>query len=212
MSKPSTALIPAARIERRILLLRGEKVMLDRDLAELYGVETKALNQAVKRNLERFPADFMFQASKREADLIARSQIVTLDVEKGGNPQKKHGNPRSQIVTLESGKNLKYRPYAFTEQGVAMLSSVLRSDRAVQVNIAIMRAFVQLRQILATHSDLARKLEALERKYDKQFRSVFDAIRALMTEKDQPRREMGFHTLMVKPPGTDRAKAKRFKP
>ena len=179
------SLIPVARIERRIFLLRGEKVMLDRDLAELYGVETKALNQAVKRNIERFPADFMFQVSKGEADLIARSQIVTLDVETSGNSHKKRKNPRSQIVTLESGKNLKYRPFVFTEQGVAMLSSVLRSERAIQVNLAIMRTFVQLRQILSSHTDLARKLESLERKYDKQFRGVFDAIRALMVEKNK---------------------------
>ena len=176
MSTQSTALIPTARIERRILLLRGEKVMLDSDLAELYGVETKALNQAVKRNLDRFPADFMFQLSPKEAALISRSQIVTL----------KHGT------------NLKYRPHVFTEQGVAMLSSVLRSKRAVQVNIAIMRAFVQLRQMLATNANLSRKLEALEKKYDAQFRAVFEAIRELMAA-DKPerkrRREIGFHTL-----------------
>ena len=205
-----SSLIPAARNERRIFLLRSEKVMLDRDLAELYGVETKALNQAVKRNIERFPADFMFQVSKGEADLIARSQIVTLDVEKSGNSHKKRKNPRSQIVTLESGKNLKYRPFVFTEQGVAMLSSVLRSERAIQVNLAIMRTFVQLRQILSSHTDLARKLESLERKYDKQFRGVFDAIRALMVEKNKPRREMGFHTMMAKPAKVDGAKAKKI--
>jgi hypothetical protein len=188
MSNPSTALIPTARIERRILLLRGEKVMLDRELAELYGVKTKALNQAVKRNIERFPADFMFQLSNEEAGQISRSQIVT----------------------LESGKNLKYRPYAFTEQGVAMLSSVLRSDRAIQVNLAIMRTFVQLRQILSSHADLARKLAALEGKYDKQFRVVFDAIRALMSEKKKPKREIGFHTLMPKPSKSGGTKAKKI--
>ena len=184
------SLIPAARIKRRILLLRSEKVMLDRELAELYGVETKALNQAVKRNLERFPADFMFQVSKDEAALISRSQFVT----------------------LESGKNLKYRPYAFTEQGVAMLSSVLRSERAIQVNLATMRTFVQLRRILSSHADLARKLVSLERKYDKQFRGVFDAIRELMSEKKTPRREIGFHTLMPKPAKSGRAKAKKIRP
>ena len=205
---PETSLIPAERIERRILLLRGQKVMLDRDLAELYGVETKALNQAVKRNIERFPADFMFQVSKEEAGQILRSQIVTLSDKTNGKP---HENPailRSQIVTLKHGEHLKYRPYAFTEQGVAMLSSVLRSDRAIQVNLAIMRTFVQLRQILSSHADLARRLESLERKYDKQFRGVFDAIRALMAEKKKPRREIGFHSAMVKPVNVGGAKAK----
>ena len=180
MSNQSTALIPAARIERRILLLRNEKVMLDSDLAELYGVETKALNQAVQRNLDRFPADFMFQLSAEES-------------------LKTKGSLRSQSVTSNVGRGgRRYRPYVFTEQGVAMLSSVLASPRAVQVNIAIMRTFVQLRQILGSHTDLARKLETLEGKYDKQFRVVFDAIRALMREKKSPKREIGFHTL-IKP-------------
>ena len=133
MSSQSTALIPTARIERRIFLLRGEKVMLDRDLAELYGVETKALNQAVKRNIERFPADFMFQVSKDEAAQILRSQIVTLSDVISQKPSKNTAILRSQIVTLKHGEHLKYRPYAFTEQGVAMLSSVLRSERAIQV-------------------------------------------------------------------------------
>lgn len=189
MSSQSPALIPAARIEHRILMLRSEKVMLDSDLAELYGVETKTLNQAVKRNLERFPADFMFQLTDEETRLVLRSQIVTSSLGYGGR---------------------RYRPYAFTERGIAMLSSVLASQQAIQVNIAIMRTFVQLRQILASHADLARKLEALERKYDKQFRGVFDAIRALMAEKEKPRREMGFHTLMPKPAIVDGAKAKRI--
>src|SRR5687768_9399233 len=162
--------IPLERITHAIVLIRGQKVILDKDLAVLYEVETKVLNQAVRRNRERFPADFMFQLSWEEA-----------------------AHPRSQNVTLESGKNIKYLPYAFTEQGVAMLSSVLRSDRAVRVNIEIMRAFVQLRQMLSTHADLARKLESLERKYDAQFKVVFDAIRELMTP-DAPatRRRIGF--------------------
>ena len=204
------SLIPATRIERRILLLRDEKVMLDRDLAELYGVETKVLNQAVKRNRERFPEDFMFQVSKEEEALILRSQIVTLNAETATEPLKTKGSLRSQIVTLKRGEHRKFRPYAFTEQGVAMLSSVLRSDRAIQVNLAIMRTFVQLRQMLSSHTDLARKLAALEGKYDKQFRVVFDVIRALMREKKQPRREIGFHTLMPKPAKVDGAKAKRI--
>ena len=146
--------------------------MLDRDLAELYEVTTKAFNQAVKRNLERFPGDFMFQLNEGELENW-RSQIVT------SNPSAKMG--------------LRRRPYAFTEQGVAMLSSILRSKRAVQVNIAIMRAFVKLRELLATHKDLARKLDALEKKYDAQFQVVFDAIRKLMEPEElPPRQQIGF--------------------
>ncbi len=204
------SLIPVRRIERKILLLRGEKVMLDRDLAELYGVETKVLNQAVKRNVDRFPADFMFQLSKEEAALISRSQIVTLDGETGEIASKNMRNPRSQIVTLESGQNLKYRPYAFTEQGVGMLSGVLSSPRAVQTHVAIIRAFVQLRQMLASNAGLARKLESLEKKYDAKFRIVFDAIREMMDEKKKPKREIGFHTLMAKPTKAGGAKAKKI--
>lgn len=204
------SLIPARRIEQKILLLRGEKVMLDRDLAELYGVETKVLNQAVKRNLERFPADFMFQLSKVEAGLVSRSQIVTLNDEITKEPLETKGALRSQIVTLKRGAHRKFRPYAFTEQGVAMLSSVLRSDRAIQVNLAIMRTFVQLRQMLSSHADLSRKLAALEGKYDKQFRVVFDALREMMSEKKKPKREIGFHTLLAKPAKVDGANAKKF--
>jgi len=168
-SEPS--LVPVERIERAILLIRGKKVMLDADLASLYGVETRVLVQAVKRNLERFPADFMFQLSKEEVDFL-RSQIVTL----------KRGR----------GQHTKYLPYAFTEQGVAMLSSVLRSPRAIQVNIEIMRAFVRLRQMLASHAELARKLDALEKKYDVQFKAVFDAIRQLMAPPEPKKRRLGF--------------------
>lgn len=152
------SLIPAERIEKCILLIRGQKVMLDRDLADLYRVSTKVLNQAVKRNLNRFPSDFMFRLTWQESSRLLRSQFVT----------------------LKQGQHLKYRPYVFTEQGVAMLSSVLRSDRAIAVNIAIMRAFVRLREILSTHKELARKLEEMERKYDEQFQVVFEAIRQLM--------------------------------
>jgi hypothetical protein len=203
-------LIPAVRIERKILLLRGEKVMLDRDLAELYGVETKVLNQAVKRNRERFPADFMFQLSKEEADTILRSHIVTLNNETTKDRLKTKGSLRSQFVTLKRGEHRKFRPYAFTERGVAMLSSVLRSDRAIQVNLAIMRTFVQLRQMLSSHADLARKLATLEGKYDKQFRAVFDALREMRSEKKKPKREIGFHTMMVKPVKTNVTKARRI--
>ncbi len=160
----------AVVLERRILLLRGHKVMLSPDLAELYGVEPRSLIQAVKRNAERFPSDFMFQLSEEESESL-----------------------RSQIVILKRGQHQKYLPYAFTEQGVAMLSSVLKSRRAVLVNIAIMRTFVRLRELLATHKDLARRLDALEQKYDAQFKGVFDAIRALMKPSEPPRRRIGFH-------------------
>lgn len=191
-------LIPAARIERRILLLRGQKVMLDFHLAELYDVPAKVLNQSVKRNVERFPADFMFQLSKEEALFVMRSQIVTSRLKSDDKPLNSKKILRSQIVTSKPGPGSggrRYLPFAFTEQGVAMLSSVLRSPRAVQVNIAIMRTFVQLRQMLATHADLARKLAALEAKYDAQFKVVFDAIRELMDDsKPVKRGEMGFHT------------------
>lgn len=166
------AVIPSERITRAILLIRGQKVMLDEALAALYDVEVKVLNQAVGRNAGRFPADFMFQLTAEETVLL-----------------------RSQFVTLKAGRgrHRKYLPYAFTEQGVAMLSSVLRSKRAVRVNIEIMRAFVQLRQLLSTHADPARKLAALEKKYDAQFKIVFDAIRELMAPPEPPRkRPIGF--------------------
>ena len=165
------SLIPVDRIEKAILLVRRHKVMLDADLAALYGVETRVLVQAVKRNLERFPEDFMFQLNKEEADFLT-SQIVTL----------KRGR----------GQHRKYLPYVFTEQGVAMLSSVLRSPRAIHVNIEIMRAFIRLRQMLASNVELARKLDALERKYDAQFKVVFEAIRQLMTPPEPKRRPIGF--------------------
>lgn len=166
------SVIPSERIESRIVLLRGHKVMLDSELAELYGVATKVLIQAIKRNIERFPADFMFQLTVEEADLL-----------------------RSQIVTLKTGRgrHRKYLPYAFTEQGVAMLSSVLRSKRAVRVNVEIMRTFVRLRRLLASNTELARKLAMLEKKYDAQFRVVFDAIRELMTSPEpKKKRPIGF--------------------
>lgn len=171
----SVTLIPAERIECSIVLIRGEKVLLDRDLADLYKVETRVLVQAVKRNIARFPADFMFQLSAKELEQW-RSQFVM------SNPTAKMGVRR--------------RPYAFTEQGVAMLSGVLHSERAVEVNIEIMRAFVRLRQILASHAELARKLDVLERKYDAQFRVVFDAIRQLMAPptSEQKKRRIGFRS------------------
>ena len=163
------SLIPVDRIEKIILLVRGQKVILDADLAGLYGVETRVLVQAVKRNLERFPEDFMFQLSREEFAVL-----------------------RSQSVTSSDWGGRRYPPYAFTEQGVAMLSSVLRSRRAVQVNIEIMRAFIRLRQMLASHAELARKLDALEKKYDAQFKDVFEAIRQLMAPPEPKRRAIGF--------------------
>lgn len=162
-------LIPVNRIERAILLIRRQKVILDADLATLYGVETRVLVQAVKRNLERFPEDFMFQLSSEEFTIL-----------------------RSQSVTSSNWGGRRYPPYAFTEQGVAMLSSVLRSPRAIQVNIEIMRAFIRLRQMLASHAELARKLDTLENKYDAQFKEVFDAIRQLMAPSEPKRRAIGF--------------------
>ena len=170
----ATGQVSPAAIESRIYLLRGNRVMLDGDLARLYGVEVKALNQAVKRNADRFPPDFMFQLSWEEAER-SRSQIVTLN------------ERRSQ------GTNVKYRPFAFTEQGVAMLSSVLKSRRAAQTNVEIMRAFVRLRGLIGHNRELARRLDTLESKYDHQFKAVFDAIRGLMTPPvPAPKRRIGF--------------------
>lgn len=206
----NTSLIPAERIERQILLLRGQKVLLDFQLAELYEVETKALNQAVKRNIDRFPEDFMFQLSEEEMKLVLRSQTVALNSGRSSNSKLKSDSLRSQFVTLKRGQHLKYAPYAFTEQGVAMLSSVLRSPRAVQVNIAIMRTFVQLRQMMASNAGLARKLEALEAKYGEQFKAVFDAIREMMSSPPPlTGGEMGFHTLMPAK-GTKKSSRKRL--
>jgi hypothetical protein len=165
------SIIPAERIERSILLIRGHKVILDKDLAVLYGVTTFNVNKAVKRNLKRFPPDFMFRLTPTEfKSLIFQSGI----------PKKGRGGTR-------------YCPYAFTEQGVAMLSSVLNSERAILVNIAIMRTFVKLRRILSSHKELARRLDALERRYDTQFKVVFDAIRQMMSEEEKPKPRIGFH-------------------
>lgn len=163
--------ITTSRIEQKIFLIRGQKVMLDRDLAFLYRVTTFNLNKSVKRNIERFPEDFMFQLTKEEWESL-RFQFG--------------------ILKTGRGKHRKYLPYAFTEQGVAMLSSVLRSKRAVQVNIAIMRAFVRLRELLSTHKDLARRLDELEKKYDSQFKIVFDAIREMMQKPEPIRKRIGF--------------------
>jgi hypothetical protein len=171
-------------VEHAILLLRGHRVMLDESLAELYGVSVRALNQAVKRNNQRFPEDFMFQLTLEEAQRL-RSQTVILNTQTVAITATSGGKPRR-------GQHLKYLPHAFTEQGVAMLSSVLRSERAVQVNIEIMRTFVRLRQMLQQNTELARKLAALEKKYDAQFKVVFDAIRELMASPTPSRRRIGF--------------------
>jgi phage regulator Rha-like protein len=171
-------------IATRILELRGKKVMLDRDLAKLYGVKVKRLNEQVKRNIKRFPEDFMFQLSWEELEFL-RSQIVTL-------------SSRSQFATLKKGQNIKYLPYVFTEHGVAMLSSVLNSERAIQVNILIMRAFNKLREILLNHKDLAAKIEGLEKKYaehDQTIKEIFEAIKQLLeplSVREKP--PIGFHT------------------
>jgi phage regulator Rha-like protein len=161
-------IIPQEIIRQKILLLRGQKVMLDKELAELYGVETKALNRAVKRNIERFPADFMFQLTKDEFE-----------------------NLKYHFGTSSWGGTRKL-PLVFTENGVAMLSTVLNSKRAIQVNIQIMRTFTSVREMLATHKELRHKIEEMEKKYDNQFKSVFEAIRQLMVPPEPRRKKIGF--------------------
>ena len=163
-------LIPVDVIQQRIFEIGGEKVMLDRHLAQLYGVQTRVLNQAVRRNIERFPQEFMFQLTKEQRD-----EVITI---------------------CDDLKPLKYArtmPYAFTEYGVAMLSSVLNSKQAIQVNIQIIKAFVKLRKMLSSHTELRRKLEEMEKKYDKQFKIVFSAIKQLMAPPEKPKRRIGFH-------------------
>jgi len=169
--------VSAERIEHAILLIRGHRVLLDADLALLYGVSVGRLNESVKRNRNRFPDDFMFQLSEAEFQSL-KAQV---------------GNLKSQFAISSSDwGGRRHPPYAFTEQGVAMLSSVLRSKRAVEANIEIMRTFVRLRQLLATNAELARKLEALEKRYDAQFKVVFDAIRQLMAPSEPKKRKIGF--------------------
>ncbi len=169
----STSLIPIEKIENKILLIRGKKVMLDKDLAKLYGVSTKRLNEQVKRNRYRFPEDFMFQLTKEEANSL-----------------------RSQFATLKRGEHLKYLPYTFTEQGVAMLSSVLNSRKAILVNIQIMRIFTRLKEIVSSHKELAEKLNQLENKiekHDEEIKSIFEAIKQLMIPPEKPKRKIGFY-------------------
>ena len=176
---PNTSVtLPDESIQETILLIRGKRVILDHDLARLYGVATRALNQAVKRNLDRFPEDFMFQLTEAETEEWQRLKPS-----------------RSQIVILKKtrGTNIKYQPYAFTEHGILMLSSVLKSPRAVQVNIQIMRTFVKLRQMLASNEKLIERLDELEENYDAKFKIVFSAIRQLMNPRDVKRKPIGFH-------------------
>ena len=165
------SLVPIVVIEKKILLINGQKVMLDSDLSALYGVTTKRLNEQVRRNLKRFPADFIYQLSQEEFESL-----------------------RSHFATLKSGrgKHRKYMPYVFTEQGIAMLSSVLNSDRAIDVNIQIMRTFVKLREMMSSHKDLSRKLAELEKKYDGQFQIVFEAIKQLIEVEEKPKRKIGY--------------------
>jgi phage regulator Rha-like protein len=169
MSVPM-GIIPVEWIERAILSIRGEKVMLDSDLAQLYGVETKVLNRAVKRNMNRFPPDFMFQLTTREI-----------------------ANLKCQFGTSSSYGGRRYLPYAFTEHGALMLANVLNSERAAQTSVQVVRAFVRLRQMLTSNTELARKLDAMEKKYDARFQIVFQAIRRLMSPPEPKRREIGFH-------------------
>jgi hypothetical protein len=165
-------LIPVERIENKILLIRGHKVMLDRDLASLYGVTTGNFNKAVRRNMKRFPDDFMFQLTRAEYHSL-----------------------RFHFGILKKGEHSKYLPFAFTEQGVAMLSGILNSDRAIAVNIQIMRTFVKLKRMIADNKDLSRRLDELEAKYDERFQSVFEAIRQLMAPPPvPPKRKIGFHS------------------
>ena len=172
MQMPSqNSIVPSALISQKIFFVRGTRVMLDADLARLYGVATKNLNKAVKRNAARFPSDFMFQLSSKELNIL-RVQTGTSKRGQGGR---------------------RYAPYAFTEQGIAMLSSVLRSSRAVQVNVAIMRTFVRLREMLTTHEELRRKIDAMEKRYDARFQAVFETIRQMLETPIPAKKPIGFH-------------------
>jgi phage regulator Rha-like protein len=172
MPKKTKIIIPVEAIVSKIILLRGERVMLDRDLAEMYGVETKQLKRAVRRHIDRFPNDFMFQLNNEEFRSLRR-----------------------QFGTLKRGAHSKYPPMAFTEQGVAMLSSVLNSQRAVEVNIAIIRAFVHLRRMISTHSELARMLKKLEERlddHDEKILVIFEAIKILIEDDEKPKKKIGY--------------------
>jgi phage regulator Rha-like protein len=170
--------INPGNIAEKIYFIRGEKVLLDFDLAPLYNIESKRLKAAVRRNIKRFPDDFMFELTKVEYHSL-----------------------RTQNASLKRGEHVKYMPYAFTEQGLAMLSGILNSERAINVNIAIMRAFVQMRRMLETHKELAKKIEELESKYDEQFSIVFEAIRQLIQKDNEPRNPVGFKIGLSPPEG-----------
>lgn len=166
----TSGLVPLEVIGAKILFIRGKKVMLDKDLAELYGVKPIALRQQVKRNDKRFPEDFMFHLTKEETEILLSQNVIPSKKSLGG-----------------------YFPYAFTEQGIAMLSSVLHSDRAIQVNIQIMRTFIKLREMLSTHMELKRKIEEMESRYDQQFKIVFEAIRKILESSERPKKNIGFY-------------------
>ena len=185
-SKPVSLSLISDQLAPLVIRLRRENVILDSDIAELYGVPVGRLNEAVKRNIERFPADFMFQLTQEEVENL-RSQFVTSS-----------SDLKSQIAISSSHGGRRTLPYAFTEQGVAMLSSVLRSQRAVEVNIAIMRTFVQLRSLMQSNKLLAEKIEKLEEKYDQNFQIIFDAIKQLISADSIPTKELGFHTIKSK--------------
>ena len=176
MTKETALIIPIERIQQCIYLIRNQKVMLDKDLASLYGVKPIALRQQVKRNIDRFPHDFMFQLTDKEVEILLSQNVIPSRKSLGG-----------------------YNPYAFTEQGVAMLSSILRSKRAVEVNIAIMRTFVKLRQILADNALLRSKIESMERKYDEQFEQVFTVLKYMIAEETKPKQPFGFRSKKDKP-------------
>ncbi len=201
--KASLAIIPVDHVQQRILIIRGQRVILASDLARLYGVPVKRLNEQVRRNADRFPEDFVFQLSKAEADGISRSQIAALN-----RPE----ILKSQIATSSWGGARRALPYAFTEHGAIMAANVLNSKQAVKASVFVVRAFVQLRQLLATHHELAAKLDQLEAKlseHDERFTLVFDAIRELMEEGDDdpPKPPIGFHTeLGIRPPPKARKK------
>ena len=206
-SSPSAAIIPIDRVQQHILLIRGQRVIIGIDLARLYGVTTKRLNEAVRRNARRFPEDFMFQLTWEETAIL-RSQIATL------RSSATDARSRPQIAALKAphGKHLKYRPYAFTEHGAIMAATVLNSPLAVDASLFVVRAFVKLRELLFSHHQLAAKLDELERKlqnHDDQILTLFDAIRQLMEEPDEPtppKPPVGFHTELLPAP---HPKAKR---
>jgi ORF6N domain len=194
-------IVPVDQIAHRIRQPRGEKVLLDYDLAALYGVAVKVLNQAVKRNQERFPSDFMFQLTQEEAAFL-RSFSSSMRDREVAQRQQAATNWSQFVTSSPKDRGAKYRPYAFTEEGVAMLSSVLNSERAVKVNIAIMRAFVRLRQVLDTNRELAKKFSELERrvgKHDEEIAAILEAIRQLMAPPEKPRRQIGFHVRETPP-------------